>query len=162
MSVFVSSDVWEHSKATGAPFVVLLCLADQANDDGESWYSVDKIAARCRMSRRSVFRHLEELEGLQELERTERPGRSSLFKVKVGRTATRAKLAPPTGDRLAHPGVPTVAQGCATAGTHNHHSPSVEPSESPRARTRKKTRAGGAPTADRSAPSGYTDWSQAS
>ena len=54
MSVHVSSWVWKHSKATGVELLVLLSLADMAHDDGQCWPSVRQIAARCRLSERSV------------------------------------------------------------------------------------------------------------
>jgi helix-turn-helix protein len=49
VSVKVMSGVWENSKASGTPLLVLLCLADWANDDGECWPSVSSIAKKCRL-----------------------------------------------------------------------------------------------------------------
>jgi hypothetical protein len=49
MSIKVMDRVWEHSKATGTPLVVLLCLADWANDDGECWPPISKIGKKCRL-----------------------------------------------------------------------------------------------------------------
>ena len=54
MSVHVSSWVWKYSKAESTQLLVLLALADQANDDGECWPSVKTIAARCRLKGRAV------------------------------------------------------------------------------------------------------------
>ena len=48
--------VWAHSPYTGSSFVVHLCLADLANESGESWYSLEKLAARCRVSPRQAQR----------------------------------------------------------------------------------------------------------
>jgi hypothetical protein len=57
--------VWDHSRATGTPLLVLLCLADWANDEGECWPSVSKIARKCRLKDdrhvKRVIRGLEEL-----------------------------------------------------------------------------------------------------
>jgi DNA-binding transcriptional ArsR family regulator len=43
--------------------LVLLKLADHANEDGECWPSVKVIAEQCELSRRSVQYHLRDLEG---------------------------------------------------------------------------------------------------
>lgn len=42
--------------------MVLLKLADQANDDGLCWPSYQTIAEACEISRRSVIRHIQKLE----------------------------------------------------------------------------------------------------
>ena len=42
--------------------MVLLKLADQANDDGLCWPSYQTIAESCELSRRSVIRHIQQLE----------------------------------------------------------------------------------------------------
>ena len=42
--------------------MVLLKLADQANDDGLCWPSYQTIADSCELSRRSVIRHIQQLE----------------------------------------------------------------------------------------------------
>lgn len=49
MSVKVMAAVWDHSRASGTPLIVLLCLADWANDDGECWPSVSSIARKARL-----------------------------------------------------------------------------------------------------------------
>ena len=41
--------VWEFSRASGTPLIVLLCLADWADDAGECWPSVDTIAKKARL-----------------------------------------------------------------------------------------------------------------
>ena len=50
MSIKVMADIWEHSKASGTPLLVLLCLGDWANDDGECWPSISTIAKKCRLA----------------------------------------------------------------------------------------------------------------
>lgn len=104
MSVHLSSVVWRESTATGTTLLVLLSLADQANDDGECWPSVAKIAQRCRVSERSVHRHLNDLEELGEIGRRERPGQPSIYTInlrqldtpRVSQSGTGANLAPLT------------------------------------------------------------------
>src|SRR5690348_8804593 len=54
MSVHVSSWVWKHSKAKDHQLLVLLSLADMANDEGKCWPSMRTICERCRISERSA------------------------------------------------------------------------------------------------------------
>jgi hypothetical protein len=49
MSIEVMSRVWKHSKASGTPLLVLLCLADWADDEGECWPSISSVAKKCRL-----------------------------------------------------------------------------------------------------------------
>lgn len=85
MSVYISADVWRHSKAKGAALLVLLSLADQANDDGQCWPKVEQIAERCRISRASVHRHLDQLRELEELkwENRSAESRPNLYTITV-------------------------------------------------------------------------------
>ena len=151
MSTHIASDVWKYSQAHGAALLVLVSLADQANDAGECWPSVESIAARCRVSVRSVHRYLDALVALGELEKTERPGRSSSYVVKpLGQPTpdtTPANLADPRTPanmtegsanltdapaNLADPTPANLADGSATAGRQNRHSTgrAEEPSSS--------------------------------
>jgi hypothetical protein len=60
--------VWEHSRAEGTARLVLLAIADHAGHDGRDAYpSQEKIAAKCKVSVRTVRRALDELESLGEL-----------------------------------------------------------------------------------------------
>ena len=54
MSVHVSSWVWKYSKAKDHQLLVLLTLADMANDEGVCWPSIRTICQRCRISERSA------------------------------------------------------------------------------------------------------------
>lgn len=76
MSVAVSNWVWEHSEARGNARLVLLAIADCADDTGgNSWPSLTSIAAKARVSRRTAIRAVDELVLLGELERTHGGGR---------------------------------------------------------------------------------------
>lgn len=47
--------VWEHSRSEGSVRLVLLFIADSADDDGDNaWPSVERIAKRCNVSERTV------------------------------------------------------------------------------------------------------------
>lgn len=54
---------WEQTAPTGAK-MVLLALADTANDDGECWPGRKFIAEKCGMTDRTVTTHIKTLEGL--------------------------------------------------------------------------------------------------
>lgn len=54
MSIRALNDVWESDLFDGSTLLVLLALADYANEDGWSWPSVGRIAQRARISTRAV------------------------------------------------------------------------------------------------------------
>lgn len=75
MSVQATTWVWEHSRAEGNARLVLLAIADAANREGErSFQSAETIAQMCRISARSVRRHVAVLQDLGELEVEGRQG----------------------------------------------------------------------------------------
>lgn len=43
------SGVWDNSQASGTPLLVLLALADMADDDGECWPAIKTIRQKCRL-----------------------------------------------------------------------------------------------------------------
>lgn len=61
MSIKAMNWVWE-IRLQPAVKLVLLKLADRANDDGECWPGQASIAAACDMSERSVMRHIASME----------------------------------------------------------------------------------------------------
>lgn len=63
--------------------LVLLKLADNANDEGECWPSYANISAQTEMSERSVMRHVLVLESAGMVEIIRRPNQSNLFKLKL-------------------------------------------------------------------------------
>lgn len=69
-------------KVKNAPLkLALLQLADNANDDGVSWYSVPKMADRCDMSERALQGHIKELVAAGLLSIKERPGTSRVYQL---------------------------------------------------------------------------------
>lgn len=76
VSVQVLSDVWTASRARGSDLLVLLALADQADDSGECWPSVRLIADRCRIDERTAQRRIRALEALGEVVVTRGGGRA--------------------------------------------------------------------------------------
>ena len=74
MSVKISSEVWQNSQHKGGDLLVLLVLADFANDDGICWPSVEVLGKKSRMQRRNVQRCLRALEDSGEIVRMKTGG----------------------------------------------------------------------------------------
>lgn len=62
--------VWERAPYTAGSLIVLLALADWANDEGVAWPSMDRLAQKARIDRRSAQRIVRQLEkdGVLEIE----------------------------------------------------------------------------------------------
>jgi hypothetical protein len=107
MSVHITSAVWKQSKAAGNARLIMLSLADQANDDGLCWPSIDNIAKRVLLSQATVYRLLNELEfDLKEIRRESRSGRASRFYVLLGveaETADPSQSATPDPSQIETP-----------------------------------------------------------
>lgn len=56
------TQVWDSTQFRGVDLLVLLCLADHANDEGICWPSFERVAHRARCSYRHVFRVMKHLE----------------------------------------------------------------------------------------------------
>lgn len=86
--------VWELDLPPGEK-LVLLALADQANDEGrQCWPSVETIAHRSGQGIRTVRRALASLEDAGHLTRNHRDGTSSQYHVHPGQNGSPAKSAP--------------------------------------------------------------------
>lgn len=71
MSIRVMSWVLDESTATGNDRLVLIAIADEADDDGRNAFpSMDRIARRARINRHTAMRAIKRLEDLGELEVT--------------------------------------------------------------------------------------------
>jgi len=79
MSIKVMSRVWEHSQAKGSPLLLLLALADSADDDGFCWPGIDHQATKIRMHPNSVRNCHKTLAGLGELLVIPRDHRTHLY-----------------------------------------------------------------------------------
>lgn len=105
----------------GSPIrkLVLMKLADNANDKGQCWPSYQHIADQCEISKRSVINHIEQLEkdGLLKIQhrKGEKGNRSNLYKLTLG------------SENPALPLVKTVH--------HPSENPALPPSENPAPRT---------------------------
>lgn len=125
MSLKIMSRVWEHSTQSGTRLLVLLALADVANDHGVSWYSKEKLAQRARTSPRNIAKILQRLEDDGEAARVERPGTSNYYVVLTGMDdAERAEVAADLGIKIdaltAVEGCPNVQGGGEQMDTPTH------------------------------------------
>lgn len=110
--------------------LVLLALADWANEDGKCWPSIAKIAAKTGCGERTVQRALREAENRGLLKRDEVKGRGCTYTINPRHSGTPATKSPPP-DRRQTPA--TVAPN--TSGTTIVE----EAKASPTARAKKKT-----------------------
>ncbi|MBN1454300.1 MAG: helix-turn-helix domain-containing protein [Anaerolineales bacterium] len=93
MSVETTNRVWKHSQKGGAALLLLLAMADWADDWGYCYPSVDKMAIKCRQTERNILNLTRNLEAAGELRRIARGkgGRGkysgSVYQVITGMTA---------------------------------------------------------------------------
>jgi len=67
MSVAIMARVWAESQRKGNELLLLLAIADNANDDGYCWPGIEYLADKTRVNRRSVIRLMKGLETSGEL-----------------------------------------------------------------------------------------------
>ena len=125
--------------------LVLLALADNANDEGFCWPSVTTLATKCGMEQRSVTRVMERLESGDHITRKERPGRSNTYTIHP-----RLKVTPDQGSPLTK-GPTTPDPGSSSPLTLSHPTPDqgspitiieppIEPSGNRQSRAPKRAR----------------------
>lgn len=109
--------------------LVLISLADQANDAGLCWPSVSSIENRTGLSDRAIQKAISSLQENGHLTVHFRAGKSSYYTVNPRTTFTPELNSPPNH---VHPTPEPRSEDPRTTFTHNHKEPSVNP---------KKTRA---------------------
>lgn len=157
MSVKVSSLVWEHSKQEGSALLVLLALADNANEDTfEAWPSVETIAKKARIKPRQVQNILAKLQedGELEVKYKKGPHKTNLYHILIARPkdgateCTMQQNAPcnPVRDTeyMVQPDAPSKVQSTTPSmvqpiAPKPSLDPSEEPSEDGGAHTNKKS-----------------------
>lgn len=135
MSIKQMAKVWEWSKAEGAALLVMLALADHADDDGYCFPGVERVAKKCRISSRSVQRHVKDLGEIGELKVetgrgvTVQGGATNRYKITLVHASPHMPLQ--SGDNLA-PGDKTtevVTPRARSGDTVMSPKPSEEPSD---------------------------------
>ena len=94
VSIRAMAAVWKHCKAGGVELLVMLAIADRADDEGAAYPSLQTLATKIRMSPRNTRYLISKLEksGELEIERNAGPHGCNLFRVKC--LDTPAKIAP--------------------------------------------------------------------
>ena len=89
MSIKVSSEVWKGSRNKSGNLLVLLALADHANDQGFAWPGVPLLAREARLCQRHTRRCLKELVASGEMEILPRqaPSGKTLYKIRLDQLA---------------------------------------------------------------------------
>ncbi len=80
MSIAIMTEVWKTTLPL-AKKMVLLALADNANDQGECYPSISMIALKCSLKERAVYDCLKQLEATGFLIRLSRSGRSTVYRI---------------------------------------------------------------------------------
>src|SRR5262245_51417173 len=85
MSIKVSAKVWQRSQHKSGNLVVLLVLADHANDQGEAWPGIPRLAREARLTQRHTRRCLNQLVASGELEvlPNQAPSGLNLYKIRL-------------------------------------------------------------------------------
>lgn len=76
--------------------MVLLCLCDHANDDGQCWPSMARIARKCSVTDRTVQRAIKRLRDWGILTGDCEPGRTYKFQINPRHDVTPDTMSPPT------------------------------------------------------------------
>jgi len=86
MSVRTITRVWEYSKQSSTDLLLLLAIADHADDDGVCWPGIPRLAAKTRTSERQTIRNVEKLAQSGEIFLSRQCGRgnSNLYFITVG------------------------------------------------------------------------------
>lgn len=93
MSVRVMTQVWEIDLPASQK-IVLLALADCANDDGHCWPGMATLAAKCSKSERTVQGMIAQLEKDGHLSRNQVPGKGCNYYIHPRKSCTPAETAP--------------------------------------------------------------------
>jgi len=92
MSIRIMSAVWEIQSIKGTEKLVLLSLADNANDNGICWPSLNTIARKCGVTRRQAIRIINDLEKLGFIEKQSRRKTETLSDTNLYRVVTPVTL----------------------------------------------------------------------
>ena len=79
MSIKQRTMVWELRDLTPTHKLILLGLADWANDEGLCWPSIDRLAQKTGLSRRTIQTNIRQLEACRYMKREEVVGRGNRY-----------------------------------------------------------------------------------
>jgi len=147
MSIKIMSQVWENADVADTDLLLLLAMADFANDDYTCWPSIETLAKRIRKTTRSVTRSVNSLEQKGFIEVLVRgAGRqSSRYKILVSAVKDKQEsrgdnLSPvtPMSPQHRQPCHPSPDTGVTSALTPMSTDPLIEPSIEPPKNHQKK------------------------
>ena len=97
MSIRIMAGVWERSDINPTQKLVLLALADWANDEGLCWPSIDRLCQKSGLKRRSVQMAIHTMEAIGILRREEVVGKGCKYWIiaPVQEMHPRTKCTPP-------------------------------------------------------------------
>ena len=132
MSIKTMSRVWEHSQQSGTKLLLLLAIADHANDEGVAWPGMTSLSRKIRASLTYTKELIKELLTSGDLELVKSGGghNSNTYRVVVGEVPGRhtSPEAYPTGTA----GLPAVGRHTSLQGggmpPPNHHRNIIKPS----------------------------------
>lgn len=123
MSVRVMAQVWE-LPISSTEKLVLLALADCANDEGECWPSIATIGRKACIGERSVQRSIQSLKDAGHLTRNEVNGKGCRYIIHPRHNVTPATVAPVTNDTPPPPQWHPTPATVAPKPSLNHQEPS--------------------------------------
>ena len=124
MSVRVMTRVWELD-LTDSQKIVLLALADCANDEGHCWPSMRTLAAKCSKGERTVQGVIIKLCEAGHLTRREVPGKGCNYTVHPRSDSTPAENAPRREVQKPPQGLRDTPAAAADKPSKNHNKPST-------------------------------------
>lgn len=124
MSIALMTEAWKSSLPMTEK-MVLLCLADFANDRGECWPSIDTIAAKCSCSDRTVQKAIRSLKEWGILTIKDAPGKSHSFTINPRISFTPEKTAPPKNSAKGVKNIRLGGESASPKPSENHQEPSL-------------------------------------
>lgn len=141
MSTVILSACWPLDLSPSQKLVVI-SLADQANDEGVCWPSMASLTRRTCLSERAVRNALRDLEAGGYLRTHYREGRSSYYTVTPAAGAPRQEMPPTPARRAPHPGTscPPPRHDVPPEPSLNHQGTTKEPFVAPAGASYRGTR----------------------
>lgn len=153
MTVRILERVWAHSKHGGTELLMLLAIADFADEHGSAYPSVSTLAARCRMSDRNANHLLAKLaaNGELEIQRNAGPRGTNRYCIVLPDAKGVKRTSPPNSRKPLKPASPPTPEAHFTPEARDTLKPVAEGGE---ARSRKPLKpASPEPSLNRQEPS---------
>lgn len=96
MSIFIMSQVWKLADLDGSSLLLMLAIADMANDDGLCWPGIKHLANKVRLKERQTINLINELEEKGYLTRKRRQSTSNVYQIEMGAISRMCNVVHPT------------------------------------------------------------------